>query len=528
MNIDNSIGKALFHSGDPGGGAAAGLRGLPDTGLQGAVNRAAAGYAGSLFQQLIVQMLTAKGSAEAADGAGGGAQDPAGEAVELFAEMLTAGGNPSGIGLQDSGNGADETIGGQMHAGILSLAAESGNPDALTAVNGGQADGLQALMTAMAGVVPGAGNGWTASGSRGNTGAEATAVLTGTADGNGAAVPASLKALFAGAGKTAVPVETGTLQEGADARQAARRAVIGEITRLAFPASGSDGKTAAATDTGQTAASGGTSAAPAMTAPAGLDPAGTASPSPAEPNAKNQAVSGPESSMTGTGSGEKAADTVGKTLETTAAASKSDRAAGETAAADTGWTAQEYQQLNNTGQTVGAAEQNPSIPSAEKAEPYSQIRDEILAKLVQKGPAEFKMKLEPAELGQIDIKLKLSDGKLVIDILAASSRTQALLASQVDKLIAGMGLQNVQVESVQVGQQANSQSQDSSQGQGYQTGADMDFSQRRQQEQLPDEIFKDGNQTGAYGLQQREVRDSSPAGAIEAFRYGSYRMDYTV
>ncbi len=49
--------------------------------------------------------------------------------------------------------------------------------------------------------------------------------------------------------------------------------------------------------------------------------------------------------------------------------------------------------------------------TVESVPPYSQIRDEILTKLEQSGSTEFKMQLDPEDLGQIDIKLKLSEGK---------------------------------------------------------------------------------------------------------------------
>ncbi len=103
--------------------------------------------------------------------------------------------------------------------------------------------------------------------------------------------------------------------------------------------------------------------------------------------------------------------------------------------------------------------------STEKMEAYSQIGREIQFALEQKGPMEFKMQLQPKDLGQIDVKLRINEGKLIIDIMAASAKTQALLAGQVDKLIAGMGLQDVQIETVNVNQQAGRQG-----GEGQQSG----------------------------------------------------------
>lgn len=95
------------------------------------------------------------------------------------------------------------------------------------------------------------------------------------------------------------------------------------------------------------------------------------------------------------------------------------------------------------------------VRAAEIPEPYSQIGKEIQAKLQQKGPMEFSMQLEPKDLGKIDVTLRIKDGKLIIDIMAASSKTHSLLTGQIDKLVMSMGLQNVRVENVQVSQQAD-------------------------------------------------------------------------
>jgi len=112
----------------------------------------------------------------------------------------------------------------------------------------------------------------------------------------------------------------------------------------------------------------------------------------------------------------------------------------------------------------GSKPLNPASTAAEKMEPYSQLGREIQLKLEQRGPMEFKMQLEPKDLGQIDVRLRINEGKLIIDIVAASSRTQALLISQADKLVSSMGLQNVDVETVQVNLQSDQQSNYGQQG----------------------------------------------------------------
>ncbi|MDI9493581.1 MAG: flagellar hook-length control protein FliK [Bacillota bacterium] len=114
--------------------------------------------------------------------------------------------------------------------------------------------------------------------------------------------------------------------------------------------------------------------------------------------------------------------------------------------------------------TEGSKPLNPASAAAEKMEPYSQIGREIQLKLEQRGLMEFKMQLEPKDLGQIDVRLRINEGKLIIDIVAASSRTQALLISQADKLVSSMGLQNVEVETVQVNLQSDQQSDYGQQG----------------------------------------------------------------
>ena len=179
--------------------------------------------------------------------------------------------------------------------------------------------------------------------------------------------------------------------------------------------------------------------------------------------------------------------------------------------------------IHNTTSVHKSAEVIPTAQSVEKTEIYKQVEAEIMTKLDQKGPTEFKMQLQPENLGQIDISLKLNEGSLVINILAESSKTQALLTSQVDKLISSMGLQNVQVESVQVNQQMNSNSQNS-QNQGYQANSGMDFSQRRQNSQESGEGFQQ-NIFKSYGVQADIVDNVSPRQQVKR---NLYKLDYAI
>ncbi|MDR1135008.1 MAG: flagellar hook-length control protein FliK [Clostridiales Family XIII bacterium] len=102
------------------------------------------------------------------------------------------------------------------------------------------------------------------------------------------------------------------------------------------------------------------------------------------------------------------------------------------------------------GERVQEGGQLKSAEAPSQSEAYSRIGQEILSRLTGKGTQTFSMSLEPAELGRIDVSMKMSDGKLIIDILAESVKTQQLLAGQTDKLIAALGLGSVQVENIHV------------------------------------------------------------------------------
>ena len=136
-------------------------------------------------------------------------------------------------------------------------------------------------------------------------------------------------------------------------------------------------------------------------------------------------------------------------------------------------------------QTLEVQQTNNSLKDLDgttKLEPYSQISKEIIAKLDQKGPMEFSMQLKPADLGLIDIKMKINNGKLVIDIMAANEKTQGQLTNQVDKLISNLGLSNVKVENIQVVQNIGTSNQQQIQQEQYAMNSGMNNFQRRNHE----------------------------------------------
>ena len=184
-----------------------------------------------------------------------------------------------------------------------------------------------------------------------------------------------------------------------------------------------------------------------------------------------------------------------------------------------------------TGDVVSNQEIKGSMQAdaIEKPEVYTQIKEEILDKLEQKGPSEFKLHLKPEELGEIDIKLKLSDGKLVIHIASVNPKTQTLLAGQVDKLLLNMGLPNAQVEILQGPFQSSAQEQSGSNPQNhtYSANAGMDFSQKEQRDPLQRQWQNNHSRMIAANVLQQEV-GMAGSGLMPGQRNYSNRMDYVI
>lgn len=83
-----------------------------------------------------------------------------------------------------------------------------------------------------------------------------------------------------------------------------------------------------------------------------------------------------------------------------------------------------------------------------KVEIAQQVQQKILQNFEPNKPMVLQMTLSPDNLGDIDIKLSYDQGKLIIDITALSQETQNLLGKQINLLVRGLALQNVQVETV--------------------------------------------------------------------------------
>ncbi|HPO04047.1 MAG TPA: flagellar hook-length control protein FliK [Bacillota bacterium] len=167
--------------------------------------------------------------------------------------------------------------------------------------------------------------------------------------------------------------------------------------------------------------------------------------------------------------------------------------------------------------------------AGEKVEAYDQVGREILHTLRQKGPMQFAMQLEPKHLGKIDIKLKLNEGKLTIDIMAFNSKTQAILAGQVDKLVMSMGLRNVVVENVHVTEQTDFQNE-VKQGQAFSQRGEMDFSRGRQQEHLSQQWSSRNGSLGSKVTAYQSIETSLEGSIVQNAmpKNGFSRMDYII
>lgn len=103
------------------------------------------------------------------------------------------------------------------------------------------------------------------------------------------------------------------------------------------------------------------------------------------------------------------------------------------------------QDLNLRGITANTGAE---VQQNNKVELAHQVEQKILHNFEPNKPMTLQMTLSPDNLGDIDIKLSYNQGKLIIDIMAASLETQKLLGDQINHLVRGLALQNVKVETV--------------------------------------------------------------------------------
>lgn len=111
---------------------------------------------------------------------------------------------------------------------------------------------------------------------------------------------------------------------------------------------------------------------------------------------------------------------------------------------------QNLEKMNSREVNMAAVNSNKSaeVQATNKTEVAQQVQQKILQNFEPNKPTVFQMTLSPDNLGDIDVKLSYDQGKLIIDIMAVSQETQKLLGKQINQLVRGLALQNVQVETV--------------------------------------------------------------------------------
>jgi flagellar hook-length control protein FliK len=151
-----------------------------------------------------------------------------------------------------------------------------------------------------------------------------------------------------------------------------------------------------------------------------------------------------------------------------------------------------------------------STAPATKAEPaqlLSQVQDAIVENFELNTDKTFKVTLNPESLGEIDVEMAFSNGKLTINILAASQETHELLSKQIDQLVRSLALQKVSVETVTINRSVEETADSGQQAQSGMTN--MDFKQGQQQEAQSNLIGGKFNRMARIGLSSGESLDES-------------------
>lgn len=84
----------------------------------------------------------------------------------------------------------------------------------------------------------------------------------------------------------------------------------------------------------------------------------------------------------------------------------------------------------------------------ERPAPFVQVADKIAEAAAKGEPTALKMTLNPEQLGEIEIKIDMTQGKLQIGITAEKPETLNLLSGQLEKLTTRLGLQQFQIEGI--------------------------------------------------------------------------------
>lgn len=159
-----------------------------------------------------------------------------------------------------------------------------------------------------------------------------------------------------------------------------------------------------------------------------------------------------------------------------------------------------------------------------KVEIAQQVEQKILQNFVPNKPMVLQMTLSPDNLGDIDIKLSYDQGKLIIDITAISQETQNLLGKQINLLVRGLALQNVQVETVHLNTpvEQSSDSQDAA----FMMNSGSDPNENQNQTLLREQFIK--NNRGLNRVLTISEEDESVVIPQNLQNYTNHKVNYLI
>jgi len=174
-----------------------------------------------------------------------------------------------------------------------------------------------------------------------------------------------------------------------------------------------------------------------------------------------------------------------------------------------------------------SSNKGPEVGHSAKVEVAQQVEQKIIQNFEPAKPMTLQMTLSPDNLGDIDIKLSYNQGKLIIDIMAASSETQKLLGNQINQLVRGLALQNVQVETVHLNTPVEATENGESMGSLLNDGSQ--FSQQQNNAPLKEQFLSKGTiQNNAFSNGAQDSNDELIS-LVQNLQYnGQRRINYLV
>ena len=174
-----------------------------------------------------------------------------------------------------------------------------------------------------------------------------------------------------------------------------------------------------------------------------------------------------------------------------------------------------------------SSSKGPEVGHSAKVEVAQQVEQKIIQNFEPAKPMTLQMTLSPDNLGDIDIKLSYHHGKLIIDIMAASSETQKLLGNQINQLVRGLALQNVQVETVHLNTPVEATENGESMGSLLNDGSQ--FSQQQNNAPLKEQFLSKGTiQNNPFSNGAQDSNDELIS-LVQNLQYnGQRRINYLV